>query len=176
MNVLANKSQKTRIHVLKGKLALSDDSYRAILGNYQSAKDPSQMCGSSTELSWKDAEKLIKYLEALCGQRGIPTTKMKKKYAGARRPDIWASPAQLRMLEGMWKDYCDILIQLDSNRADLADRAGREHAWSQWLHNRFLYGGSLSIPRDAVGSVKSALETMIRQEQRNLDKQNLEQI
>jgi len=78
------------------------------------------------------------------------------------------------MLEGMWKDYCDILLELDSNRSDLTNPTGRDKAYRNWLHGRWMYGSPESIKREDVEKVERALREMILQEQRKLDKQNLE--
>jgi len=166
-----NKTQIARIHILKGKLGMDDESYRCLLENFRCAVSPAKYCTSSTDLSWSDANQFIRMLEDACRKCGVKIQRVKKKYAGEKRPDIWASPAQKRMIEALWKDYCDILIDLDSDRADLATPEGRDHALTNWLHHRWLFGGIETLPRKSIGKVKAALEQMIRQEQNKTDKQ-----
>jgi len=169
--IRSNHSQITRIHILKNKLGMDDDAYRAALAQYRSAANPADCCVSSKDLTYADARAFIRQLEDTCKRNGAKVTTFKKKYAGEKRPTIYASPAQKRMLEGMWKDYCDLLIALDSSRADLTTPQGRNHALTNFMHNRWLYGGVDNIPREAVGKVVAAIESMLRQEQRKLDKE-----
>jgi len=85
--------QIQKIHILKGKLGMEDADYRAML-NDAYGKD------SSKDLSIGQADELIVSLGRQVEAREAQPRKY--DYLGSR-PGM-AAPAQLRMIEAMWKD------------------------------------------------------------------------
>ena len=90
-------SQIRKIHTLKTVLSLDDDLYREMLMSFgvQTSKD----------LTYTEASVLIEILE----EKAIALRKWKrlpKKYSDLQRDNKMATQAQLRMIEGMWREIC----------------------------------------------------------------------
>ena len=117
---MSTKNQIKIIHTLKAKLKLGEEEYRELVQKYHG------FSMSSKDLSDAEAAALIGKLEALALDKGVW-----KKYAtsaaplGKRKYDSlgmrtgMASPRQLRMIEGMWKDAS---FTHDPHRRELALR------------------------------------------------------
>jgi hypothetical protein len=93
---MIDRAQTARIHVLKSKLKLDDDSYRALLSGYGVA--------SSTELSNTAAADVIRAMNALAERNGIDTGRIKRplKYEHLGNRPGMASPKQLRLVDALW--------------------------------------------------------------------------
>jgi hypothetical protein len=91
--------QVQRLHVLKQKLQMTDEDYRAALGGYGVA--------TCKHLSFCQADELINKFEADAVQRGQwvrrerPAADKQRFDELGNRPG-YAAPKQLRMLEAMW--------------------------------------------------------------------------
>lgn len=83
------------IHVLKGKLGLTDEAYRSILLDYHAF--------SSTQLSSAQAEHLIWFLQKNAEREG-KWIRPAQRYANLTGRRGMATPKQLRMIEAMWAD------------------------------------------------------------------------
>ncbi len=89
--------QIRKIHTLKNLLGMDDDLYREILKSFD--------VQTSKNLTFTEACIVIENLE----ERAIALNKwvrQPKKYAGLNRANNMASDAQLRMIEGLWRDIC----------------------------------------------------------------------
>ena len=93
-------SQIRKIHTLKSIIGLDDDLYRDMLMSFgvQSSKD----------LTYAEAVIFLEILE----EKAVALNRWKKrpkKYSDLNRSDNMATDAQLRMIEGMWREicYCD---------------------------------------------------------------------
>jgi len=84
------------IHTLKGALRLDDATYREMLACRFRKR-------TSKDLLHSEAADLIREMEAHAVSQGVWRRKEKKYDRYADRPGF-ASPKQLRMIEGMWKD------------------------------------------------------------------------
>ncbi len=82
-----SKKQIAAIHVLKAKLKLSDENYRAILSGYG--------VESSKDLNEKDAKDLIKRLNAVANKDN-----REFRYIPDR-----ATPRQIRKIKALWQNY-----------------------------------------------------------------------
>lgn len=86
------------IHVLKGALRLDDATYREMLAaRFRKT--------TSKDLTHSEAADLIAEMEAHAVSQGVWRRKeRRKKYDRYGDRPGFASPKQLRMIEGMWKD------------------------------------------------------------------------
>ena len=90
-------SQIRKIHTLKSAIGLDDDLYRDMLMSFgvQSSKD----------LTYAEAIIFLEILE----EKAVALNRWKKlpkKYSDLNRSDNMATDAQLRMIEGMWREIC----------------------------------------------------------------------
>lgn len=92
---MATISQIKKIHSLKNVLGLDDDLYREMLMSFD--------VQSSKNLTYTEAVILIEILEdkAVAVNRW---TKQPKKYEDLNRSSKMATNAQLRMIEGLWRE------------------------------------------------------------------------
>jgi len=90
---MATAFQIRKIHILKSKLKISDSDYREILYSYN--------VKSSKDMDYLNAAKLIDTLakEAMAQNLWV---ELPKKYFQLERVNKMATPAQLRMIEGLW--------------------------------------------------------------------------
>ena len=91
---MITKLQIKKIHTLKSYLKLDEDTYRDLLFNFNVA--------SSKELSFVQAQVLIEILE----KKAVALTswEVREKKYDLHRNDDMASPSQLRMIEGLWRE------------------------------------------------------------------------
>ena len=90
-------SQIRKIHTLKSIVGLDDDLYRDMLMSFgvQTSKD----------LTYAEAVIFLEILE----EKAVVLNRWKKlpkKYSDLNRSDNMATDAQLRMIEGMWREIC----------------------------------------------------------------------
>lgn len=153
MNV--SREQIKTIHTLKGKLALSDEEYRAMLAGFDKA--------SSKELSFNQARLLISQLAdkaASIGQwkpsRKSPSRTKKEKVSQRRRGSIgrapieMATPAQVNAIDAMWAEVSRIKDDPDARR----------RALDLFIHRHFRRGGLMMIEAEMVPRVMHTLEKM----------------
>lgn len=94
---MATTFQIKKIHTLKNLIGMDDDLYREILKSFD--------VQTSKNLTFTEASIVIENLE----ERAIALNKwvkQPKKYVGLDRTNNMASDAQLRMIEGLWRDIC----------------------------------------------------------------------
>ena len=146
---MISTGQTKKIHALKNALKLEDVIYRKMLFiNHYTAK-------SSKELTHEEATGFINFLEMMATKKGVWT-----KYEGkdsheklGYRGDM-ATPAQLRMIEAMWKDVSVI-----------NDTKGRQKALRTWLHNKFKVSDLRFLDNSKAGKVIYALKQMKKRKQ-----------
>lgn len=158
MSMPISKSQIRQIHIMKAKLRLSDDAYRAMLAEYDGA-------ASSLDLDWKQADDLCRSMESEIRKQKIAYTSQReegaKRYDELKgRPGKYAAPKQLRMIEGMW---CEVSIKKTSKE--------KLDALNKFLHNHFRISHITFVQKSQVEKIVKAIETM-KQEQ--IEKQNAE--
>lgn len=95
----ASISQIKKIHALKNVLGLDEDLYREMLSSFS--------VQSSIKLTVTQAGNLIDILEAEAVSRNI-WIKKQPKYSNLERNDDMATPSQMRMIEGLWREICYI--------------------------------------------------------------------
>lgn len=139
MGKMIEKWQIARVHMLKKEAGLSDGDYRALLGGWD--------VESSKDLDFGEANEVIRALERMVPGQGRGSGGM--KYDDLRGRRGMASPAQLRMLEAMWKD---VSVFDDPKR--------RHEAWLRFLRNRFDRVMPEHIEATMVQRIRSALEGM----------------
>jgi hypothetical protein len=94
---MVTSNQIKIIHTLTSLLRVSDETYHRILKNYG--------VNSSKSLSFSQADELIQTLEHVAVKDGVWNRKeySEKHERLVNRPGM-ATPAQLRMVEGLWAD------------------------------------------------------------------------
>lgn len=90
---MATAFQIRKIHILKSKLKISDSDYREILYSYN--------VKSSKDMDYLNAAKLIDTLAKDAMAQNL-WVELPKKYFQLERTNKMATPAQLRMIEGLW--------------------------------------------------------------------------
>ena len=129
------------IHTLKGVLGADDDTYRGTL---------EELFGitSSKLLSFNQAERFIEIMKNAAIRRGLWTT-IENKYENLENRPGMASPAQLRMIEGIWHErypQSDIKAEAASLRA--------------FLYNRFRVSDLRFLDGRTAGKVLTALKAI----------------
>lgn len=94
---MATTSQIRKIHTLKNTLGLDDDLYREMLMSFG-------VC-SSKDLTYTESIIFIDILEDKAVERSL-WVKKPKKYEELNRDNKMATDAQLRMVEGLWREVC----------------------------------------------------------------------
>jgi hypothetical protein len=97
------KRQIKKIHTLVSKLGMSDEEYRLLLSDY--------WVDTSKKLSYAEAEDLIQRLEREAIKKGVwsrYSLRGKMRYEDLGERPGMATPAQLRMIEAMWKEVSHI--------------------------------------------------------------------
>lgn len=95
----ASVSQIKKIHTLKNVLGLDEDLYREMLLSFN--------VESSKKLTFKQAGNLIEILEEKAIAQNI-WQKKRPKYSNLKRDTNMATPSQMRMIEGLWREICYI--------------------------------------------------------------------
>jgi len=90
-------AQIKKIHALKKALNIDDDLYKELLLEFDAL--------SSRDLSYQDAAIFISSLEEKAVDIGVWKT-YALKYSDLEDRENMASPAQLRMIEAMWREIC----------------------------------------------------------------------
>ncbi len=97
---MATIYQIKKIHTLKAIIGLDDDLYHDMLMSFD--------VQTSKNLTFTEAAIFIEILEekAVAMKKWV---KQPKKYSDLNRDPKMATPAQLRMIEGLWREicYCD---------------------------------------------------------------------
>lgn len=107
---MATQKQIKKIHALKSRLNFSDEEYRSYLmteGLVTSCKD----------LSERESEILIRKMELAAVAKGVWERYTKRKYEELGRREGMATPRQLRMIEGMWKEVSRMRTEEGRKRA-----------------------------------------------------------
>lgn len=94
---MATISQIKKIHTLKNILGLDDDLYIEMLMSFG--------VQSSKNLTYTEAAVFLEILEDKAEEQNL-WKKRPKKYADLNRSKDMATQAQLRMIEGMWREIC----------------------------------------------------------------------
>ncbi len=143
-----NRDQIMLLHVLKAKLRMTEDEYRASLQAYGAV--------TSTELSAADAAKLIRAFTDRALAAGVWQRPRKRsrqeglKDFGRSHPGaIMATSKQINMLDAMWRQV---------SRAKTDDE--RRRAFDKFIHHRFRRGGLMMVERELVPRIVNALEAM----------------
>ena len=94
---MATTSQIRKIHTLKTLLGLDDDLYREMLMSFG-------VC-TSKDLTFTEAAVLLDILETKAVEKNL-WKKQPKKFEDMDRGDTMATPPQLRMIKGLWREIC----------------------------------------------------------------------
>lgn len=139
------KQQIRLIHTLKGKLGWEDDFYRAVLLDVFGVE-------SSTALSHKEAAGMIRALEDRAIAMGVWTARSQvEKYKQLKGREGFATPAQLTLIEGLWKKV---------SRVDEEDRA---KALRSFLQRQTGVSDLRFLKQDEASKFIVALKAMLRQ-------------
>ena len=152
----ATVAQKTRIQIARKALQLSDDAYYGLLSGYG--------VDSSRDLSYKDANKVIVKLKKLGWKEEFKPRRLvqneergfsRSKYSHltGRDPEL-ASPAQLRMIEGMWRQV---------------SRKKHDESLQSFIRRITGIDNIEWISKKNVTQLKAAMEAMDRQLQKRKD-------
>lgn len=107
---------------------------------------------SCSTLTYQQAEEYIGHLRQKAPQRDGTGGAVKRYDELGERPGM-ATPAQLRMLEVMWKEVS----------WHKTDREARDRAFCSWLYKRFKRSHPTMISAGQVGRIVKALEAMKQQ-------------
>lgn len=129
----ANNAQKAIIHVLVGKLKISDEHYRDMLSAYN--------VDSCKNLSFSEAKEFIQLLTEKCRNSGIPT-----KCPQAR--DMISS-SQIAMIRGMWS-------QVSRQTTDSA----RKRALDELIRRKYSISRLEWVPSETVHRIVKTLTSM----------------
>jgi hypothetical protein len=105
--------QVKKIHIAKSQLGLSDQQYRDILSGFNN--NQKLPCKTCKELNYQQAEALLNIFVKL-GFKQTQNGKVKKYEEFAGRPGKFASPAQMRMIEGLWMTHSREKTEESMNR------------------------------------------------------------
>ena len=94
---MATTSQIRKIHTLKNVLGLDNDTYEEMLLSFD--------VGTSKDLTYTESIIFINILERQAIERNL-WKKLPKKYENLDRSCKRATDAQLRMIEGLWREIC----------------------------------------------------------------------
>lgn len=94
---MATTSQIRKIHALKSVLGMDDDLYRDMLMSFD--------VQTSKNLTFTEADILVDILEKQAIAIG-KWEKQPKKYEDLNRNNNMATDAQMRMIEGLWREIC----------------------------------------------------------------------
>jgi hypothetical protein len=141
---MVEKGQIRRIHTLKTALKLQDEKYRKLIyANYYP-------CTSSKDLTFDQAVDFIKNLECMAIAEGVwAHYEGKSKFEELGRRSRMATPAQLRMIERIWKEV-----------SVAGDEQMRQKALRIWLFNHFKVSDLRFLDTRIVRKVIHALRAM----------------
>lgn len=136
--------QIKRIHAILRKQKIADDHYRAVLASFDCKGKPATSC---VDLSFAQANELIACLERTTRDAASEPRLLPFEELG-ERPGM-ASPKQLRMIAGKWKD---VSVVEDSKK--------RLEALDAFLKRFGVTDGIRGIPTHAVRKINLALDVM----------------
>ncbi len=137
-------NQRQMIGILRKKLNLDDDTYRELLSEYG--------VNSSLQLEYNDANSLIDSLRANAIKMGVYEPKLNnyQKYENLKnRPRGMATPAQLRLINVLWKN-------VSVKETD----AQKEIALNRFIHNITGKSHIHFLEQEDVKKVIKAIKTM----------------
>lgn len=94
---MASSFQIRKIHILKNILCIDDDLYRDMLMSFG-------VC-TSKDLTFTEGNVLLDILETKAVEKKL-WIKRQKKYEEFNRDIKMATPAQMRMIESLWREIC----------------------------------------------------------------------
>lgn len=141
---MASKFQIRKIHTLKNLLAIEDDVYREMLMSFD--------VQSSTDLTFTEASILLDILEEKAVALNL-WIKQKLKYTNLKR-DNMATPAQLRMIESLWRE----LAYIDTDK--FAKSSLRVHLQNNYKINDIMFLTKYKANKviNGIKSMKANLE------------------
>lgn len=141
---MVEKGQIKKIHTLKSALKLQEASYRKLIyANYYP-------CTSSMELTFSQARDFIDNLERMAVESGVWSPNSgKSRYEELGKRGRMATPAQLRLIEGLWKEVSSV-----------RGEHNRKKALRKWLSERFGVSDLRFIDDVNVRKVIFALKAM----------------
>jgi hypothetical protein len=146
---MINRWQVKMLHVLKSKLKLTEEQYR------ERIEEMSVFGTSCKDLTFEEADELIYQWKAEAIEKGVWQESRrrpggyKKKYEHLGKRAGMGTPAQLRMIEGMWADV---------SRYNNAPQ--REKALRAFLFKRYHVSDIVFLTSSDVNKVVKALEAM----------------
>ncbi len=145
---MADKQQIKIIHILKSKLALTDEEYREHVAqcNQRGVK-------SSKDMTRAEAQNLLWRLSSMANGKGIKWTNWngggRKKYDDLGVRDERATPLQMRKIEAMWKDV-----------SYMTTDEARETAFRKFMEKRFHVSDIRFVTQAMVRKIIKTLEAM----------------
>ncbi|MEZ7891157.1 MAG: DUF1018 domain-containing protein [Candidatus Wallbacteria bacterium] len=141
-------SQIKIIHTIVKKIGMPDAEYRLIIERVWPGKK------SCKELTEFEAERLIKAIQEVGYNKYKVKTKYYNPYNKKKHNDLagreeMASPAQLRMIEGMWADVSYV-----------TDEIKREQALRKFVEKKFHISALRFLPARMVERVVKTLQAM----------------
>lgn len=139
--------QLRKLHALRRALGIDEEAYRARLAHFGVA--------SSKDLTMRQADALLAQWEALAVEQGLwtsqpsQTSRAKEQSDLANRTRDMASPAQLRMIQALWKEV---------SRA--VDDEGRKQALNRFCARIVKKDHLRFVTRQDASKLIKALESM----------------
>lgn len=132
---MANNQQKAIIHVLKGKLKLSDEHYRDMLAAYDVTS------AADKKFTHTDAKEFIKILSNMCKNNGIETRR--------QQPHGMITLAQMDKTRAIW---------FEVSKQDTIDK--KKKALDTFIENKFGPSKLEWVPSEMVSKIIRTLEAM----------------
>jgi hypothetical protein len=159
-----DRKQIMLLHVLRSKILLTEEDYRAALSSYG--------VESSTDLTHQQAAELIARFESQATQMGVwkrDRRRSKKERVDDRRfsprTGPMATTKQIDKIEALWSTVSFV-------KSDEARRA----ALDSFIHRRFHRGGLMMVERELVYKVVHAIEEMAMNEDRKRERRELREL
>lgn len=145
-----DSSQIKKIHALKNVMNMPDEEYRRLIHlNFYPAT-------SSKHLSYEQAEVFINGLEEKAIKKGVWEKFDNRKYNNLGYREDMATPNQLRLIEGLWK-----------NISVIKEPKNRHKALRAWLYKRFKVSDLRFLDHVTVSKVIYALNMMQKKKPKN---------
>jgi hypothetical protein len=144
MNAPVNSDQIKILHTVKSKLGLDQDTWRDVLSGYN--------VETSKHLSFHQAAELISRLVNQAVESGVWEKQSQQRYENYRDRRGWATPNQLRMLEGMWSE-----VSVANTAED------KRKAFEKFVRNHFGIGKPEWIPQYMVVKISFTIKIMKQQ-------------
>lgn len=141
-----SSSQITRIHIAKQQIGMADQQYRDTLSSF--VDQSGQSCSSSKQLNSEQADVLLGIFKKL-GFKEKHSGKQKKYEEYSSRDSKYATPAQMRKIDGLWFTSPNVKEKSEKSLNNFINHVARVN------HISFLLKKDVSKVINAITHLKS---------------------